>query len=166
MIVISDTTPIISLMKSGQLGLLQKLFNVVYIPNAVYRELTENVTYTEEVRIIQKCQFFLVDEVKNQKSVTILRNFTGLDAGESEAIILADEKQSDVLLMDEHRGRQVAKKMGITITGTIGIMIQAFDEGLLTQEEVECCIKKLKENGIRISEKLYGKLREHTQRRM
>lgn len=33
------------------------------------------------------------------KSVTILRNFTGLDAGESEAIILADEKHSDVLLM-------------------------------------------------------------------
>jgi len=161
MIVISDTTPIISLMKTGQLELLQKLFGTVYIPKAVYQELTENKTFSEEVRMVQECEFLYVERVDNEKSVTILRNFTGLDAGESEAIILADEKCSDVLLMDEHRGRQVAKKMGITITGTIGILTQAFDEGMLTKEDVEECIGRLKENGIRISEKLYQRLREH-----
>lgn len=161
MIVVSDTTPIISLMKAGQLELLQKLFGVVYIPEAVYRELTENGIFLEEVKIIQACEFIYVEEVDNEKSVTILRNFTGLDAGESEAIILADEKNSDVLLMDEHKGRQVAKKMGITITGTIGILIQSFDEGMLMKEDVERCIEWLKERGIRISEKLYQKLREH-----
>lgn len=63
--------------------------------------------------------------------------------------------------MDEHKGRQVAKKMGITITGTIGILMQAFDEGMLMQEDVEVCIEWLKESGIRISEKLYQKLRGH-----
>ncbi|MEH2942384.1 DUF3368 domain-containing protein [Lachnospiraceae bacterium KK002] len=102
-----------------------------------------------------------VEKVNNEKSVTILRNFTGLDTGESEAIILADEKHSDVLLMDEHKGRQVARKMGITTTGTIGILTQAFDEGMLTKEDVEKCIERLKENGIRISEKLYQKLRKY-----
>ena len=161
MIVISDTTPIISLMKAGQLELLQKMFSIVHIPNAVYRELVENEVYSEEIRMIQKCEFILVEEVENAKSVTILQNLTGLDAGESEAIILADEKQSDVLLMDEHKGRQVARKMGITITGTIGILAQAFDENILTREDVERCIERLKESEIRISEKLYQKLREH-----
>ena len=109
MIVVSDTTPIISLMKAGQLELLQKLFGVVYIPEAVYRELIENEAFYEEVRQVQECEFLFVEEVDNDKSVTILQIFTGLDAGESEAIILADEKHSDVLLMDEHKGRQVAK---------------------------------------------------------
>ena len=161
MIVISDTTPIISLMKAGQLELLQKMFSIVHIPNAVYRELVENEAYSEEIRMVQKCEFILVEEVENAKSVTILQNLTGLDAGESEAIILADEKQSDVLLMDEHKGRQVARKMGITITGTIGILAQAFDEDILTREDVERCIERLKESEIRISEKLYQKLREH-----
>ena len=52
MIIVSDTTPIISLMKPGQLELLQKLFDVVYIPEAVYRELTENEAFSEEVIMI------------------------------------------------------------------------------------------------------------------
>lgn len=64
--------------------------------------------------------------------------------------------------MDEHKGRQVAKKMGMTITGTIGILAQAFDEGLLSKEDVEGCIEKLRENGIRISETLYQRLRRYT----
>ena len=161
MIVISDTTPIISLLKTGRLELLQKLFQVVYVPNAVYKELTENEIYFDEAQMVQECEFLFVEEVENKKSVSILRKFTGLDAGESEAIILADEKQSELLLMDEHKGRQVAKEMGITITGTIGILMQAFDEGMLTKEDVEECMECLKENDIRISEKLYQKLREH-----
>lgn len=161
MIVVSDTTPIISLMKVGQLELLHELFSVVYIPEAVYRELTENEVFSEEVRMVQECGFLYVEEVDNEKSVTILQNFAGLDAGESEAIILADEKHSDVLLMDEHKGRQVAKRMGIVITGTIGILTQAFDESMLTRGDVEGFIERLKESGIRISEKLYQKLREH-----
>ena len=158
MIVVTDTTPIISLMKAGQLELLQKLFGIVYIPETVYRELTDNEAFSEEVRMVQECEFLYVQKVDNGKSVTILQNFTGLDAGESEAIILADEMNSDVLLMDEHKGRQVAKKLGITITGTIGILTQAFDEGMLTKEEVERCIELLKESGIRVSEKLYQRL--------
>ena len=161
MIVISDATPIISLIKAGQLELLQKLFGVVYVPTAVYQELTGNRTFSEEIKMVQECKFVLVEEVNNRKLVDMLRKFTGLDAGESEAIVLADEKQSDVLLMDEHKGRQVANKMGVTITGTIGILIQAFDEGMLTREDAEECIQRLKESGIRISGKLYQRLREH-----
>ncbi len=47
------------------------------------------------------------------------------------------------------------------MTGTIGILTQAFDEGMLTKEDVERCIERLKESGIRISGKLYQRLREH-----
>ena len=54
MIVVSDTTPIISLMKAGQLELLQKLFGVVYIPEAVYRELTENEAFSEEAKLVRE----------------------------------------------------------------------------------------------------------------
>jgi hypothetical protein len=68
--------------------------------------------------------------------------------------------------MDEHKGRQVAKKMGITITGTIGILTQAFEEGILIKEDVKNCMERLQESGIRISEKLYQNLKEHMEKKI
>lgn len=161
MIVVADTTPIISLIKSRQLDLLQKLFEVVYIPEAVYKELTENERYFDEACIIKECDYIKVKRVENKSAIEILRNLSGLDAGESEAIVLASAMNSDVLLMDEHKGRRIAIQMGITITGTIGILSQAFNENILTMEEVESCIMCLQKNHIRISESLFHKLREY-----
>lgn len=53
MIIISDTTPIISLIKSGHLELLEKLFGEVLIPEAVYGELISNITFKEEAAQIK-----------------------------------------------------------------------------------------------------------------
>ena len=113
MIVISDTTPILSLLKAGRLDLLQKLYESVIIPEAVYNELTINPLFKDEKEKIAGCPFLRVEKAENLKSVRILRDVTGLDAGESEALIIYDEKQADLLLIDEHKGRSVAKRMSV-----------------------------------------------------
>lgn len=154
MIIISDTTPIISLIKSGHLELLEKLFGEVLIPEAVYEELISNITFKEEAAQIKNCSFIKISQVVNQQSVLIFRKVTGLDAGESEAIVLADEQKADLLLMDERKGRQIAKQMGLIITGTIGILLQAYDDEILLKSEVELCLKSMEECGIRISQAL------------
>ena len=51
MIVVSDTTPIISLLKANQLDLLQKIFQKVYIPYAVYQELVQNMAFQAEAEL-------------------------------------------------------------------------------------------------------------------
>lgn len=77
MIVVSDTTPIISLLKAGQLELLQKLYKIILMPQAVYRELTENPVYVNEADIIKNADFLLAVTVKNIKSVNVLRAVGG-----------------------------------------------------------------------------------------
>lgn len=163
MIIISDTTPIISLLKAEHLDLLEKLFHEVVIPKAVYSELISNIKFQDEAQVIKNCPYIFVEEVTDTKSVDIFRRVTGLDAGESEAIVMADEKKADLLLMDERKGRIVAKQMGLTITGTVGILLQSFDEEFLNADEIRESISKLKECGIRISDSLYDLILEHIQ---
>lgn len=80
MIVISDTTPVISLLKADRLELLRELYGTVLMPEAVYKELTENPVYIKEAEIIKKPHFLSVARVENTTSVNILRALTGLDA--------------------------------------------------------------------------------------
>ena len=131
MIVISDTTPVISLLKADRLELLRELYGTVLMLEAVYKELTENPVYIKEAEIIKKTHFLSVARVENTTSVNILRAITGLDAGESEALILYGEQRADLLLMDERKGRSVAKQLNIMFMGTVGILMLAFDKNLL-----------------------------------
>ncbi|MCF2703261.1 DUF3368 domain-containing protein [Enterocloster clostridioformis] len=45
--------------------------------------------------------------------------------------------------------------------GEIGILLQAYDEKLLSKAETELCLQKMKECGIRISQALYGLVADH-----
>ena len=73
MIVISDTTPIISLMKTNRLNLLKEMFSIVYIPNAVYKELIENQNYSKEAELIKDCDIIKV--IKIEKKNLIKRRY-------------------------------------------------------------------------------------------
>lgn len=161
MIVISDTTPILSLLKAGRLELLEKLYQTVVIPEAVYYELTSNSDYEAEKEEIENCTFLSVEKVHNVESVRILRDVTGLDAGESESLVLYGEKKADLLLIDEHKGRSVAKKMSIEHVGTVGVLMIAFDEGIVTAEEIREILETLLACDIRLSRKLCNKVLDY-----
>lgn len=158
MIVVSDTTPLISLLKIKRIGLLEKLFGEVVIPQAVFTELTVDIRFDEEAEVIKNEKFISVKEVSNMASVNILKRATGLDQGESEAIILSDEIQADILLMDEAKGRKISDQMGIHIMGTIGILMVAYEDDILTADEVKKCIDGLQNAGRHIGHKHYQML--------
>jgi predicted nucleic acid-binding protein len=159
MIVVSDTTPIISMLKINKLHLLNKLFGEILIPNAVYNELTTSKKFEEEANQIKECNFIKIVAVENNKDIERFRSTTGLDLGESEAIIYSNKNGVDFLLMDEAKGRIVAKQMGLNIMGTIGILMQAYDDEFITKDEILACIDTLKKNGRYISERLFDSLK-------
>ena len=83
MIVVSDSGPLISLMKADQLGLLNKLYGEVLIPEAVFSELTTNEKYKSEIEQIKNSSFIRIVIVREKIAVDVLQKVTGLDRGES-----------------------------------------------------------------------------------
>ena len=152
MIVVSDTTPLISLMKVSKLGLLEPLFQEVLIPVSVYAELTTNPNFEDEARQIKDCPFIKVVTVKEHKAVDVLQRSAGLDLGESEAIVYADDIKADVLLMDEAKGRQVAKAMGLYIMGTVGVLLFAYEESIMSGSDVVKALTQLRRANRHIGE--------------
>lgn len=160
MIVVSDTTPLISLMKIGHLDLLKMYFGGVQIPTAVFNELTVNPRFEDEARQIAQCPFIHVVKVQDCRSVDLLCQTMGLDIGESEAIVLSDDMQADLLLMDEAKGRDVAEQMGIKIMGTIGLLMASYQNGNISSDEIRKCIEILRDSGRHIGEKYLQMLLE------
>lgn len=161
MIVVSDATPIISFLKINRLDILGKLFGEVLLPEAVYEELTLNQFFLEEAEQVKSCEFFKRVSVSNNNAVGMLMRITGLDLGESEAIIYSDENKSDLLIVDEVRARRVATSMKLRITGTIGVLIAANENGLLNKDEALTCAEILRLSKRHISETLLNSFVEN-----
>ena len=69
MIIISDTTPILYLLKINEIDLLHILFDEIHIPRKVYDELTCNNTYLKEIEILNNCKFIYVDDIIDYSKV-------------------------------------------------------------------------------------------------
>ena len=77
-----------------------------------------------------------------------------MDLGESEAIVLAKENDISDILMDEYKGRKIAKDNGLHPIGTLGVLIQAKKKKLIKKVKPER--DTLINNHIRISDDLYS----------
>lgn len=152
--VVSNSSPIIHLSKIGKLSLLKDFFDAITIPEIVYRESIMEGKDRVEVELIKNAEWIKVSRVKDQKLVKLLQ--TSLDNGESEAIALSLEMGADLILLDDSDARERARLYGLKITGTIGILLHAKIEGKISFLKEE--IKRLKETGFWISDKLEARL--------
>ncbi len=124
MIVVSDTSCVSNLIQIGEIDLLRAVFSSVVIPDAVYAEISK----IDDNRIVLESLEWI--ERKTVSNVTLRNQFLlRLDAGESEAIVLAIELSADYLLIDESLGRSIAKEFGVSITGILGVLLRAKSEG-------------------------------------
>ncbi len=73
-----------------------------------------------------------------------------LDVGEAETIVLAHELQADWVLMDERKGRRKLTQLGLNKIGTVGILLQAKQQGLISNLRHE--LEQLRERGFSISQ--------------
>ena len=149
-IVVSNTTPLIALAWLERPDLLPALFGIIYIPKAVHDELHSNPEKIGSIEL-SAASWLKVMTVENTLAVGMLAN--ELDTGESEAIVLAHEMNAALLLMDERRGRRRAAESGLVITGTLGILIEAHERGLVGP--LRPLLERLRELPFRLDPALY-----------
>ncbi len=144
--IVSNTTPIISLLKLNSLELLQKLYTQIFIPNAVYKEIEAGKS-KGYYRDLSRIDWINILEIQDKQAV---KYFLDLDAGEAEAIVLATELNAELIILDEKLGRFHAKHADLKVTGTIGILIKAKSEGLI--EKLKPMLDELTDKGVWINE--------------
>lgn len=115
-LVVTDTSCLIALDRVGLLEVLPRLF-VVHAPRAVADEFG------------QRPMWLRVETARDIRHVAELERV--LDRGEAEAIVLALSRPDARLLIDEKRGRKVARRLGLRVTGTAGILLAAKTAGLI-----------------------------------
>lgn len=152
MIIVSDTTPLNYLILIEQENLLYEFFGKVIIPQAVFDELSASGASGKVRRWIEELPFWI--EVK--KTVLVPDSSLDiLDAGEKEAILLAQEFLADLLLVDDGQARLAATNLGIKITGTLGILDRAARENLINLPET---LDALQKTSFHVSDNLIQKL--------
>lgn len=126
---VADAGPIIHLSWIDQLHLLGLIFDVVVVPAGVLREIREAPAGVEGLERIQ--QFLTSRHVLAAAFPRLSDQIrSNLDMGESEALSLALEEPS-ILLTDDLAARAEAVRLGVRVSGTIGILIEARNRGVL-----------------------------------
>jgi predicted nucleic acid-binding protein len=143
--IISDTSCLILLDKIGELHLLQQLFGSIITTQTVADEFGNPLP-----------EWITIKNPTDRKNVIILE--ASLDKGEASAIALALEQKDCLLIIDELKGRRLAVQLGLTITGTLGIIAEAKRAGHISS--IKPLLGKIKATNFRISEQLEKALLE------
>jgi len=137
--IISDTSCLILLEKIGELDILHKLFGTIITTSEVAEEFGQTLPSWFELR-----------QPTNKNYQTIIE--ASVDKGEASAIALAIELGDCLLIIDDLKGRKFAHQLGLTIIGTIGIIVDAKLVGIIPS--VKTILAKIKSTNFRITEQL------------
>jgi predicted nucleic acid-binding protein len=145
--IVINTSPLIALVAaSGDLNILHFLYREVLVPFEVCQEICTGglsnfaVAQFEEAIWLQKQQQPL-------NINTLLLN--SLDRGEAAVIQLAKEQNIQTVCIDEAVGRRYARLSGLSVTGSIGILLRAKKEGYPVN--ISRSIEQMLDKGIRLS---------------
>jgi predicted nucleic acid-binding protein len=147
MILIADASALVALSACDSLALLDGLFGQVWVPEVVFNE----VAIADKPQAA-RLRSYLQDKVRavDMQHFVFLDAFA--DAGETAAMLLFKEMAADYLLIDDKRGRKVAKINQIRIIGSLGVLLQAKRSGLIP--EVAPLLREISASPVFISAEL------------
>ena len=143
--IVSNSSPLIVFSRINRLALLGDLFSEIHIPRAVYEEVVRGRKGAE---IIDN-KWIRIKEIKDKDFAEYLSKMIG--KGEAEAIVLAKEHKSK-LLIDDAQGRKHAELLKLQFMGSLGFLKFAENGGSINS--VKEIIDEMKKQSFRIDEEL------------
>jgi len=131
LLVVSDTSALSALARMDWLEWVRLRWERVAVPEAVWAELRPIGDPSARERLETAVSGGWLARYTVTDDTAVMRLREALDAGESEAIILALELGADAVMIDELDGRNIAKEMGLPVTGTLGLLLWAKFRGLI-----------------------------------
>lgn len=153
-LVVSNAGPLITLAKIQRSQLLKDLFGHIVIPRAVFEEVVLRGAGQPAAEETRSAGWIKTRSAVDDLSVAVLRESIG--AGESEAIVLAQELGADLLLLDDALARRKAERLGLKVMGTLGVLLLAKQAGLL--DAVKPVLAALQQTDFRASLRVYGEV--------
>ena len=152
--VVSNAGPLIALARVPLLDLLEDLYGSVFIPLAVEDELRVDSERPGARRLSRALNqgWLEVHRLSDSADSSLSELNLILDAGEAEAIVLAEEISCRFLLIDDRRGRSVAKRRGIPVAGVAAVLLASKESGLV--DAVLPVLRELAAAGYRLSSTL------------
>jgi len=144
--VIANTSPIQYLFQLGLLDLLPRLYGSVLVPPAVRDEIKRGQALGVALPNLDDLGWIAVAD---PEVPVLLPLANGLGAGELQVIALAKESAGHLALLDDRRARRFASLLGVTYSGTLGVLLRAKQRGMLERLEPVC--DALEERGFRLS---------------
>lgn len=132
-LIVINASPIIALGKMGLLELVRKIPVELITPIQVKQELDAGVKAGHQIEFPH---WLKVGTLSSELNPML---FGRLDSGEAAVIQLAIETKCKTVCLDESKGRRVAKEMGLSVTGSLGILGKAKALGLIQKYQAACC---------------------------
>ena len=148
--VIINSTPLIALSHINKLNLLKMLYNQVYIPQAVFDEISVKEDSICKIQVKQSLDWIKVLKIKNTMAKEFFK--AQLNDGEVEVMILAKEICANLVVIDDKNAKKHAKYLGLNVTGTLGILLKAKQQGII--QEIKPLLMELIDKGIYISDNI------------
>ncbi len=148
--IVVNTSPLLALSACGQIELLRALHSRVVVPEAVIAELERGQAGVDPLALDMERPAWLEVVALRQSPSPLLEAY--LDEGEASVITLALELGITRVVIDERRGRAVARTMGLEATGSVGVLLRAKREGLLAA--VKPSLEAMQAQGIWLSARL------------
>jgi predicted nucleic acid-binding protein len=146
---ISNTSPLLYLHRIQALDWLPQLFQEFWIPSAVVDEFREGLRRGYDVPNPSQYRWL---QVVNPTAMPSEWLTLDLGAGELAAMALALENPKRIVLLDDLLARRTAQAAGLTVWGTLKLLLEAKANGLIPQ--VAPLVERLDASGMWISDEI------------